>query len=89
MTSASKIAAEARKILSELGVGSAPFAERGLAAKSPIDGAELAVLRETSVAEASERIGGKVRTETVADAGREPGPPGGMSYFIGLGRCSI
>jgi aldehyde dehydrogenase (NAD+) len=57
MTSASKIAAEARKILSDLGVESSHFAERGLGVKSPIDGAELAVLRETSVAEASERIG--------------------------------
>ena len=57
MTSASKIAMEAREILSRLGVDPSHFAASGLVVKSPIDGAQLATLRETSVEEASERIG--------------------------------
>jgi aldehyde dehydrogenase (NAD+) len=57
MTSASKIAKEARDILASLGVDPAHFVESGLVVKSPIDGAELAVLRETSVKETYERIG--------------------------------
>jgi aldehyde dehydrogenase (NAD+) len=57
MTSASKIAIEAREILSRLGVDAARFADAGLVVRSPIDGAEIATLRETRVEEASERIG--------------------------------
>jgi len=45
------VAAEARELLDKLGVDRAAFAEGGLAVRSPIDGAILAHLRETTVEE--------------------------------------
>ncbi len=54
---ASPIAAEAREILKQLGVDSAHFGAGGLVVRSPIDGATMAELRETSPAEAKATIG--------------------------------
>ena len=54
---ASRIAVEARKILVSLGVDAERLQEGGLVVHSPIDGAPIAALRETTAAEAKAAIG--------------------------------
>jgi aldehyde dehydrogenase (NAD+) len=57
LSSASRIAVEARKILLSLGVDAARLQGGGLVVHSPIDGAPIAALHETTGAEANEAIG--------------------------------
>ena len=57
MTAAApSVAAETRQLLDKLGVDHAAFAEGGLAVRSPIDGAAIARLRETTVDDAKAAI---------------------------------